>query len=80
MPSSRAIVRSASIEIARTHAKAAVVALHPGTVETSFTAGYPAHRKEPPDAAAENLLRVVDRLGPEDTGRFFDWAGAEVPW
>ena len=74
------IVRSASIEIARTHAKAAVVALHPGTVETSFTAGYPAHRKEPPDAAAENLLRVVDRLGPEDTGRFFDWAGAEVPW
>lgn len=74
------IVRSASIEIARTRRRAVVVALHPGTVETSFTAGYPDHRKATPDAAAENLLRVIDGLAPEDTGRFLDWAGAEVPW
>ncbi|MDU9005564.1 SDR family NAD(P)-dependent oxidoreductase [Sedimentitalea todarodis] len=74
------IVRTAAIEIGRSHRDAAVVALHPGTVATPFTGNYPAHKKVGPEVAAENLLRVIDSIGPEHTGGFFDWAGLEVPW
>jgi len=74
------IVHTAAIEIARTHPDAIVVALHPGTVETEFTRDYPAHRKVKPAEAADNLLGVLDGLGPEQTGQFFDWAGKPVPW
>ncbi|MBY5934820.1 SDR family NAD(P)-dependent oxidoreductase [Tateyamaria omphalii] len=75
------VVRTASIELARTHKRAAVVALHPGTVATSFTEKYLGrHPSVPPAQAAEELIAVMDGLGPEQTGRFFDYSGAEVPW
>ncbi|MBY8975988.1 SDR family NAD(P)-dependent oxidoreductase [Rhodobacteraceae bacterium NNCM2] len=74
------IIRTAAIEIGRTHREAAVIALHPGTVATPFTESYPGHRKVAPETAAENLMRVIDGIGPEQSGSFFDWAGKEVPW
>ncbi|SDJ64750.1 SDR family NAD(P)-dependent oxidoreductase [Aliiruegeria lutimaris] len=74
------ILRTAAIEIGRRHRDTAVIALHPGTVATPFTESYPGHRKVSPEDAAENLLHVIDGVGPEHSGRFFDWAGEEVPW
>ena len=74
------IVRTAAIEIGRKRSEAIVVALHPGTVATKFTEGYPGHRKVSPDCAANNLLGVLDSLTPRQSGQFFDWEGKEVPW
>jgi NAD(P)-dependent dehydrogenase (short-subunit alcohol dehydrogenase family) len=75
------IVRTASVELTRTHKQSVVVSLHPGTVATRFTEKYLGrHPAVPPETAAENLLRVIEGLGPADTGRFFDWAGKEVAW
>ena len=75
------VVRTASIELARTHKRAAVVALHPGTVATPFTEKYLGrHPAVKPAQAASELVAVMDGLGPEQTGRFFDYSGAEVPW
>lgn len=74
------IVRTAAIEIGRKRKKAVVAALHPGTVETAFTAGYPGHRKVPASEAARNLLSVLDGLEPAQSGGFYDYAGREVPW
>lgn len=75
------VVRTASIELARSHRDCACVALHPGTVQTAFTEKYLGrHPSVPADEAAQNLLRVIDKLGPEQTGQFFDWAGKKVPW
>lgn len=74
------ITRTAAIEIGRKHKEACIVALHPGTVDTPFTGSYPAHKKVSADQAAENLLGVLDRLGPQDNGKFYDYAGLEVPW
>lgn len=74
------IVRSAAIEIGRKRKQAVVVALHPGTVDTDFTQGYPNHRKVAPEQAARNLLRVIDGLEPGQSGGFYDWAGETVPW
>ncbi len=75
------VVRGAAIELSRTHREAVVAALHPGTVETRFTAGFaPSHGKLAPEEAARRLLAVLDRLVPEETGRFWDHEGREVPW
>ncbi|WP_299859325.1 SDR family NAD(P)-dependent oxidoreductase [uncultured Roseobacter sp.] len=75
------IVHTTSIELSRTHKQSVCVALHPGTVATSFTEKYLGrHPSVPPEEAAENLLNVIDGLTPAQTGQFFDWAGKAVPW
>jgi NAD(P)-dependent dehydrogenase (short-subunit alcohol dehydrogenase family) len=75
------MIHTAAIELARTHREAMCVALHPGTVATAFTEKYLGrHPAVAPDEAAAHLLSVIDGLGPEDTGDFFDWKGERVPW
>lgn len=72
-------LHGAAIEVARSHPQAVIVALHPGTVATRFTAGYSAD-KLTPDQAAARLLAVLDGLGPAQSGGFFDHRGDVVPW
>lgn len=75
------IIRGAAIELSRTHKHAACVALHPGTVATKFTEKYLGrHPAVGAEHAAKRLLDVMDDLGPEQTGQFFDYAGKPVPW
>ncbi len=75
------LLRTAAVELARTHPKLAVVVLHPGTVRTGLSARYiGTHPAVTPAEAAKNLWRVIETLTPEKTGRFFDYAGREVPW
>ncbi len=75
------MIRGASIELKRTHAQSICVALHPGTVATPLTAKYAGGREtHTPDEAAKDLLSVLEGLGPQDTGSFFDWSGKPVPW
>ncbi len=75
------IVRTASIELTRTHSGSVCVALHPGTVKTAFTEKYLGrHPAVSPQEAAENLLDVMDNLTPAQTGGFFDYAGKAIPW
>jgi NAD(P)-dependent dehydrogenase (short-subunit alcohol dehydrogenase family) len=73
------LLKTASVEIARSHRHAVIAGLHPGTVDTAFTTGY-GHDKVSPDQAAANLLAVIDGLTPAQTGGFFDFAGKVVPW
>ena len=75
------IVRGAAIELSRSRKEAVVAALHPGTVATPFTADYALpYQKLAPEESARRLLGVLDRLNPDETGRFWDHEGREVPW
>ena len=75
------IVRGAAIELSRTHKQSVCAVLHPGTVETSFTANYTGrHPTVSADQAAQNLLAVLNRLTPSQTGGFYDYAGQEIAW
>lgn len=74
------ITRGAAIEMGRTRKQAIVVALHPGTVETAFTQGYPGHSKVSPQTCAVNLVDAMQRLTPAHSGGFYDYSGAELPW
>ena len=75
------IVHGTAIELGRSHKQSVCVALHPGTVETPFTANYAGRHKTVPAAeAARNLLNVIAGLAPEQTGGFYDYAGQEIVW
>jgi NAD(P)-dependent dehydrogenase (short-subunit alcohol dehydrogenase family) len=75
------VIRTAAIELTRTHKQSICVALHPGTVETKFTEKYVGrHPAVPAAQAAANLRHVIEGLVPNDSGQFFDWAGQPIPW
>lgn len=75
------IVHTSAIELARSHPQSSVVALHPGTVETPFTSKYVArHASVPADQAAARLVAVMDGLTPDQSGGFYDYSGAVLPW
>lgn len=75
------ILRTASIELARTQPGSIIVALHPGTVRTSLTEAWSASRKTvSPEEAAAGLLAVIGGLTTEDNGCFFDATGKPIPW
>ena len=76
------LVRTAAIELARSHRSAVCVALHPGTVASALSAPYAKVGLEvqQPAVAAASLLAVIDRLTPDDSGGFRDWRGAVLPW
>jgi NAD(P)-dependent dehydrogenase (short-subunit alcohol dehydrogenase family) len=76
--------RTAAIELGRGSRRAIVVALHPGTVETTLSApfrgGVPADKLFTPEQAARQLLSVLDGLDEASSGKFFAWDGSEIPW
>ena len=75
------LIHGAAVELGRTHKQAIAVCLHPGTVETAFTAKYAgSHKTVKAEDAARNLISVIEGLGPEQSGGFFDYAGKEIPW
>jgi len=76
------IVRTAAIEQRRRWPEALCLALHPGTVETPLSSRFTRDRMtiQSPAEAAARLLAVLDRLGPADSGGFFDHHGASIPW
>lgn len=74
------VIRTASIELKRTHPHFVCVAMQPGTVRTNFTRNYPQHQNVSATDAARNLLDVIDGLASSESGGFLDWAGKTVPW
>ena len=75
------LVKTASIEIARKLPEAACLALHPGTVETPLSQPFASGRyTHSPSEAARNLLDVIDRANPEQSGSLLAYDGSEIPW
>ena len=75
------LIRTASIELRRSHPGAIVAALHPGTVTSPLSAPFRgAELGRPAATAAAELLGVIDRLQPQDSGGFFSYSGEALPW
>jgi len=77
------LLRNFALEAARTHPEGVVVGLHPGTVDSAlsqpFQSGLAEGQLTTPGDAAANLLGVLAGLGPEHSGRVFDFRGEEIP-
>jgi NAD(P)-dependent dehydrogenase (short-subunit alcohol dehydrogenase family) len=76
------IVRNLAIEERRRNARAIVVALHPGTVDTALSRPFQAHvqpgRLFDAERAALQLLDVIEDLKVTDSGKLFDYEGKEI--
>ena len=76
------LIKTLAIELARTRPKAVCVGLHPGTVDTQLSK--PFQRNVEPDRlfstdhAARQLLDVIDRLTPAQSGNCFAWDGQQI--
>jgi NAD(P)-dependent dehydrogenase (short-subunit alcohol dehydrogenase family) len=79
-------LKTASIELARGRPGAGstgpiVVAVHPGTTISPLSSPFLArHQARPAADSAVRVLEVLDRLGPGDSGKFYNWDGSELPW
>ena len=77
------LIRNFAIELARSHPRALAVALHPGTVDSRLSAPFQRsvapEKLFSPDQAAGQLLDVLDRLDPADSGGHFAWDCTRVP-
>jgi NAD(P)-dependent dehydrogenase (short-subunit alcohol dehydrogenase family) len=76
--------KTLAIEWARTRRNVVCVALHPGTTDTGlsrpFQANVPPDKLFSPERTVRQLLEVIDRLTPAETGRFVSWDGSEIRW
>lgn len=53
------------------------VVLHPGWVRTDLGG---ANATYSPQESVGGLLAVIEKLGPADNGRFYDFQGKPIPW
>ncbi|WP_349357620.1 SDR family NAD(P)-dependent oxidoreductase [Stappia sp.] len=76
------IVKTASIELARRTPELAVVALHPGTVDTPLSKPFAKAglTVRTPEEATEHMLSVIESLDGGETGGFFSYTGERLPW
>jgi NAD(P)-dependent dehydrogenase (short-subunit alcohol dehydrogenase family) len=77
------LIKTISIELARTHPDLVCVALHPGTVDTAmskpFQRGVAPEKLFTPAFSAARLLEVLATLQPADSGGHFAWNGSVIP-
>ncbi len=76
------LLKNYALEMARRAPNAIIAGLHPGTVDTGlskpFQSGVAPGKLFTPEKSATHLLDVCARLTPENSGKVFDWAGAEI--
>ena len=75
-------VRTASLELSRTHPESICIALHPGTVDTNLSRPFSSNQKNifSAEDSALKMIDVINKLTLDSTGGFFDWNGKVVPW
>jgi NAD(P)-dependent dehydrogenase (short-subunit alcohol dehydrogenase family) len=74
--------KNISIELGRLAPNAIVVGMHPGTVDTDlskpFQRNVPEKQLLPPSESVAALLRAIESLDREDSGKVFDFRGNEI--
>ncbi len=77
------LLKNAAIETAWRYKKACIIGLHPGTVNTSLSKPFQRQVKEgklfTPEYSSACLLKVIDDVMPDQSGKVFAWDGKEVP-
>lgn len=75
------MVKTAAIEMRRTHPGAILTALHPGTVTSALSRPFRGDEiGREPRQAVDAMLRALSGLTPEQSGSFISWDGQPLPW
>ena len=77
-------IKTAAIEYRRVAPQSLLVLLHPGTTDTGlsqpFQKNVPPAKLFTPERTVAQLMTILQSLGPEDSGSFFNWDGSLLPW
>lgn len=78
------LMKTAAIELARTHKQLKLAAIHPGTTDTAlskpFQARLPADKLYTPAQSATRIVEVIQNLTPAQSGGLFHWDGTSLPY
>jgi len=75
------LIKTTAIELARTKPNIALIALHPGTVNSRLSKPFKGEQiGRPPLDAAQDMLNVLFSLNREDSGTFISYSGERLPW
>ncbi|EGR3028986.1 SDR family oxidoreductase [Vibrio parahaemolyticus] len=77
-------IKTMSIEWQRTLKNGVVLALHPGTTNTAlsepFQANVPEGKLFTPERVASDLMGLIEKVAPQDSGAFLTYDGERLPW
>jgi len=78
------MIKTASIEIARSNKMACLATIHPGTTQgplsKPFSGGVSKDKYYTPDQSAARIWDLTQGLTAQQTGSFFNWDGSNLPW
>jgi NAD(P)-dependent dehydrogenase (short-subunit alcohol dehydrogenase family) len=75
------LIKTAAIELTRTKPNAALIALHPGTVNSRLSKPFRGQQiGRPANEAVADMFRVIENLQKEDSGSFLSYSGEKLPW
>lgn len=78
------VLKTLSVEHARTRPRSTIIGLHPGTVDTGlskpFSGNVPDGKLFTPAQSAGYLLDVIGSVTPDDTGRVLAWDGEPIEY
>lgn len=77
-------LKTLSIEWKHSHPKGCVAALHPGTNDTPLSKPFQSNVAPQnlfnPNYTASHFIKLISRLSPEQSGKFWAWDGEVIPW
>ena len=75
------LIKTASIEWARTKPNTALIAMHPGTVNSRLSKPFRGEQiGRPAIDAATDMFQVIENLKQEDSGSFVSYSGEKLLW
>lgn len=78
------LIKTLSVEAERRFKHSAVIAIHPGTTDTSlskpFQANVPAEKLFTPEYAIRKMMAVIENVTLDDSGKFYAWDGSLIEW
>ena len=76
------IIKNFSIEAKRTNPTGIIIGLQPGTVKSKLSEPFQKNVKKGklllPKDSAKSLIRVIESVMQNDSGKIFDWKGEEI--
>lgn len=77
-------IKTLAIECRVKYPRATILAIHPGTTDTTLSGPFQRNVKPgklyQPETTAARILGVVTAVQGAPSGRFLNWDGSEIPW
>lgn len=78
------LLKTAAVELKRTHKQLCIAAIHPGTTDTPLSEPFQqrlaADKLYTPAQSAQRIAAVIEQLNAENSGGFWHWDGAPLPY